>query len=162
MTMGNLNVQSRMVQLGQELDKLKGLIAGTVHGEVSAAVEQIAKKQDKTDQVLAVLMEGQAKIIEMGTKTDEIHRGQTQSRSQEHGEANLEWVCIRDNVANQGPPIFQNWVEFLFMAYFIQRHQHHTRIAFVWIISSHHSILYAMLVNTQQLSATKQVSFPLV
>ena len=47
--------------------------------------------------------------------------------------------------ANQSPPIFQNWKEILFMACFIQRHQHHTRAAFVWIISRHHSILFTML-----------------
>ena len=49
-------------------------------------------------------------------------------------------------IANQSLSIFQNWEEILFMACFIQRHQqHHTKAAFVWIISNHHSILFAIV-----------------
>ena len=41
-------------------------------------------------------MDGQAKIMEMGSKSGENHRRQPHSRNPEQEETNLEWVCRKE------------------------------------------------------------------
>ena len=97
MAMGNPNTQERMDLLEQELEKLKETIVGQVRGEVSAAIEQFSKKQDKTEKLLAALMEGQAKILDKGAQTESNHRRQSHNREVGDEGQNLEWVCQNEN-----------------------------------------------------------------
>ena len=61
MTMGNPNAPGRLEILEQEMAKIKEFVMGTGRDELVTTVGEIAKKQDKTEQILAILMEGQAK-----------------------------------------------------------------------------------------------------
>ena len=60
---------------------------------LSSTIEEINKNQDKTDQVLAALLDGQAKILQMGSKIEENQRRQPPIRIPAQEETNLEWVC---------------------------------------------------------------------
>ena len=60
---------------------------------LSFAIKEINKKQDKTDQVLVALLDGQAKILQMGSKTEDNQRRQPPIRIPDQEETNLEWVC---------------------------------------------------------------------
>ena len=81
MAIGNTNEQERMEKKEQELKRL------------SSTIEEINKNQDKTDQVLAALLDGQAKILQMGLKTEENQRRQPPIQIPDQEETNLEWVC---------------------------------------------------------------------
>ena len=78
MALENQNSQAEMEDSVQEIRRL------------AVAVDLINKKQDKTDQVLAALQERQARLLELGSKSEGNYKRQTQNRSQERGETNLE------------------------------------------------------------------------
>ena len=78
MVLENQNSQAEMEVSVQEIRRL------------AVAVDLINKKQDKTDQVLVALQEGQAKLLKLGSKSEGNYKRQTQNRSQERGETNLE------------------------------------------------------------------------
>ena len=48
---------------------MKEDFANQVRLEVATDKERFARKQDNTDRALAILMQGQAELIEMGTHT---------------------------------------------------------------------------------------------
>ena len=92
MAMGNPNTQQRLDQLEQEMEKLKELFPNQIRMEVAAALG-IVKKQESIDRTLAILIEGQAKLIEIGIQSEGNWR-RHQSAIQE--KQNVEWADRRD------------------------------------------------------------------
>ena len=84
MALENQNSQAEMEDSVQEIRRL------------AVAVDLINKKQDKTDQVLAALQERQARLLELGSKSEGNYKRQTQNQSQERGKTNLKWVCRKE------------------------------------------------------------------
>ena len=70
----NPDAPGRLDLLQQEVKKIKEFIMNSEKDNLVSTMEQISKKQDKTEQILAILMEGQAKIIEMGIHTENVPR----------------------------------------------------------------------------------------
>ena len=52
------------------MQKLKELFPNQIRMEVAAAVGRFAKKQESRDRSLAILIERQAKLIEMGIQSE--------------------------------------------------------------------------------------------
>ena len=100
--MENPNAQGRMELLEQEVAKIREFVMGSGRDNLATVVKQIAKKQDKTERILATLMKGQAKLIEMGTHTDNNQRrGATQSRNMDQDWHSFEWVCRKESGQQQ-------------------------------------------------------------
>ena len=67
----NPKSQDKLEMVEQGLDRLKDELANQIRDEVAAVEAGFTQKQDKTDLVLAILMEGQEKLLErVGEKAD--------------------------------------------------------------------------------------------
>ena len=64
--MADTNSQHRLDRLEHNVEKLKEVFTTQIRTEVATVEERFAKKNDTLDQALAILMERQEKLIEMG------------------------------------------------------------------------------------------------
>ena len=68
---GSPKPQERLEMVEQGLVRLKDELANQIRDEVAAVEARFTQKQDKTYRVLAILMEGQAKLLDrIGVKDD--------------------------------------------------------------------------------------------
>ena len=63
-----------MDSLEQSLAKLKEAMASQMKTKVGAVEEQFTRNQEKTNQILAVLLEGQAKLFQREEKKKSVRR----------------------------------------------------------------------------------------
>ncbi|CAO2840503.1 unnamed protein product [Amaranthus hypochondriacus] len=68
---GNPNPQERLEMVEQGLVQLKDELATQIRDEVASLEARFTQKQDRTDRSLAILMEGQPKVLDrLGQKDD--------------------------------------------------------------------------------------------
>ena len=73
------------------------MFTNQVRVEVAAAKERFAKKQEKTDEALAILMDGLAKLIEMGTQDDGNWRRRRMNNQERWS---VDWADRRELINN--------------------------------------------------------------
>ena len=80
--------QQRLEQLQYGLEHLKEDIAKQVRVKVAVAEARFTQKQDNTDRALAILMDGQAQLLERSNEDADIYTavGERRNKSRLSGE----------------------------------------------------------------------------
>ena len=94
-----------MDSLEQSLAKLKEAMANQMKTEVGVVEERFTCKQDKTNQILAVLLKGQARLFQRGEKEEPTcRRRATQDMETHLNETDRGWPNHRSQRENEREP----------------------------------------------------------